>query len=128
MKIGIVKRILKEDLAKTGEVPSWVDALIQPLNDAITRFAQALTNNLTLSDNMLGRQYTIELSHGVETVVNPQSRIRPLGILVLDAVGSQIDSYGMDRKQDGTLGITVRFVGGSSGTKATVTFFVLLGA
>jgi len=54
-----IKRIIKEQLPV--EVQKWVDALLIPLNTAISQITEALSNQLTISDNMLGAVKTFTL-------------------------------------------------------------------
>lgn len=45
-----------------SSVQQWVDQLLIPVNDAISQFTYALTNQLTITDNMLGTVKTFTLS------------------------------------------------------------------
>jgi len=47
-----VKRILKEQLP--SDVQKWADQFLIPLNNAISQITNALGNQLTITDNMLG--------------------------------------------------------------------------
>lgn len=76
MKISGIKRIIKEQLP--ASVQPWIDQLLYPLNNAISQFTTALTNQLTITDNMLGavKTYTLTTSqfpftfaHGLK--INP---------------------------------------------------------
>lgn len=71
-KINNIKRILKEQLP--SDVQKWIDNLLFPLNNAISQFTYALTNQLTISDNFLGsvKSFTLKnadfpftFSHGL---------------------------------------------------------------
>lgn len=138
MKIGVLKRILKEDLAKVGgDLPNWIDALLSPLNQFINVVSQALSNNLTIKDNFSGRLLSLEFTHGVEVSVDPQTKNRVYGVFVMavEAAGASsagetatlIDSWGWVQKSNGKIGITFNFVSGSSSVKRDITLFLLTG-
>lgn len=59
-RLSNIKRIIKEQLP--SDVQKWVDQLLIPINNAISQFTYALTNQLTISDNMLGAVKTFTLS------------------------------------------------------------------
>lgn len=59
-KLANIKRIIKEQLP--ADVQKWVDQLLIPINNAISQFTYALTNQLTISDNMLGSVKSFTLS------------------------------------------------------------------
>lgn len=121
MKLGVIRRILKDDLAKRGEVPAWVDALLDPLNQFIGDCSQALTNNLTFPDNYSGKLLTLTFSHGTELAVNPNTKTRVTGVIPLSvgsygsgsdgAFATLIDKWGWVQKADGTIGLTFYFFG-----------------
>ena len=71
MKLSTIRRILKEDLQKAGDIPDWVDQLLTPLNQFIDVITIGLRNGVTLSENMSGKLVTIKLDHGVESQVSP---------------------------------------------------------
>lgn len=124
MIIGTISRIIKEDLAKSGDLPKWIDSLVDPLNGFITTIGQAIKGQLNFADNFLCKVYTIELTHGKALSINPQSRLKVTGMLPLDGNGQRIDSWGFTRNQDGTLSVTVKFDGGTSTTKSNVSFVI----
>lgn len=127
MKIGSISRILKDDLAKGGAVPAWVEYLISPLNEFISVATQALRGNLTFQDNFLCKQTTLELTHGVEVEVNPQSSLKVIGMIPLNALKESVDASGFRLKSSGLVGVTFYFRGGVAATKDTVTFLLLFG-
>lgn len=45
-----------------SSVQQWIDQLLIPTNNAISQFTYALTNQLTITDNMLGAVKTFTLS------------------------------------------------------------------
>lgn len=128
MKLGVVKRILKDDLAKSGDVPAWVDVLLQPLNEFIEKVGLALQNRLTFADNFLSKKVTQTFTSGTELVINPQLtgniNLKVSGVLLLDASGATVDKFKWARKQNGNIGVTVTF---SDVTSAACTIYVLLG-
>lgn len=58
-KLTNIKRILKEQMP--SDVQRWIDNLLFPLNNAISQFTNALSNQLTISDNFLGSVKTFTL-------------------------------------------------------------------
>lgn len=50
---------MKEQLPK--EVIIWIDQILLPLNEAISQFTNALSSQLTITDNMLGTVKTFSL-------------------------------------------------------------------
>lgn len=58
-QLSNIKRIIKEQLP--SDVQKWIDALLIPLNNAISQFTYALTSQLTISDNFLGSVKTFTL-------------------------------------------------------------------
>jgi hypothetical protein len=124
--LGVVRRILKEDLSKAGEVPGWLDSLLTPLNQFIETATQALTGRLTFKDNFFCRTFSVKLTHDTDLFVNPQTTARVIGVLPIYAEGQTIDGFKMTRKNDGTIGVRLKYVSGTSTTQATCTFILLL--
>jgi hypothetical protein len=124
MKLSLIRRILKEDLARQGEVPAWVDSLLNPLNDFINQVAIAFENNLTIKDNVLSKTLSLTFTSGTELEVNPQSSFKVFGILVPDASGKVVSGYGItSRKTNGNIGITINFASGGSSTCSVVLLY-----
>lgn len=118
MIFSAVRRILKEDLSRSGEVPKWVDALLLPLNEVIEQVARAMQNRLTYKDNFQGVEKRVELTSGVETDVSTGSQLRIKGLRIVEAEGKIVTGWGFNRKSGNTIGITVNF---SVAGKATCT-------
>jgi hypothetical protein len=123
VKITSLRRINKEDIAKAGEVPSWLDALISPLNDFLDQVTSALRNRLTFEDNFQCAVKTIKVYSGVESEVSTGSRLSVRGVQVLDGGEEIISSFGFRRLTNGNLGITVNFL---TAADAEVTFLISL--
>lgn len=120
MKTGVIKRIDKGDLSKAGDLPSWIDALLQPLNDAIEKFGTALSGKLTVRDNFLGNIVSQKLTSGVEKEINPYPsgvKGKVIGVLPYDTNGSEWTSFNWTRKTNGNIGVKIGLV---SATDATV--------
>lgn len=128
MKLGLLKRIPKEQLSKAGELPGWIDALLDPLNEFIEKVGLSLQGRLTLEDNFLGKMVTQEFTSGTELEINPrnsnQANLAVQGILILQSEDLLVTSWGWQRKTNGNIGVTVNF---ATGTIADVKLFILLG-
>lgn len=113
MKLNTVQRIQKEDLAASGELPGWIDALLTPLNNFITQLFILTQNNVTLSDNVGCNVLTLNFKSGVPAAVTVQSSLRVTGIVPMDASGNIITGYGFTRNTNGTLGVVIKFTDAS---------------
>jgi hypothetical protein len=118
MKLGVVKRIAKEDLAKLGKVDPWVDALLTPLNDFIEKVGLALQNRLTVADNSLGKVITLKFTHDTELEVNPypgtRGSLSVSGVIPVSTGEVFIDAFKWVKKQNGNIGVTFKFTGATS--------------
>lgn len=124
MKIGVVKRISKEDL-KSKDLPAWIDQLLYPMNDFITKVVVALQGKLTFQDNFSASVLDKKFESGTELEINPQSgNIRVSGVLPLYAGGKTVTGFQWDYKSNGNIGVTFTFSGGGS---ANCKILVLLG-
>lgn len=124
MKLGILKTIQREELSKFGELPGWLDPFLQTLNQFIGGAGNALKQGLSFEDNFLCKVKQLTFTHGVEQKINPDSRLRVVGVLPTMASGLIIDKFGWSQKSDGTIGVTFYF---NSGTSAVCTVIILLG-
>lgn len=124
MKLGILKTIQREDLSRYGELPDWINAFLQALNQFMTSVGGALKGNLTFQDNFLCKVRTLTFSHGVEQKINPESKLKVTGVFPVYASGNVVDKFGWAYKTDGTIGVTFYF---NSSTDAECTVIILLG-
>lgn len=122
MILGTIRRILKEDLARSGEVPGWADSLLSPLNQFIDTVTLSLRNNLTFRDNFACRIITNKFQHGVEREINPQTRSKIIGMIPLSSGNEVLDGYRFRVKDNGNIGITLRFVATGADAECTVVF------
>ena len=127
MKLGLLKRIPKEQLAKSGEVPPWLDGLLDPLNEFIEKVGLALQSRLTFGDNFLCKVVTQKFTSAVAGEVNPrasgQENLRVAGVLALDVSGEEITKLKWARKTNGNIDVTLTF---TSGGEATCRILILL--
>jgi hypothetical protein len=131
MKLGTIKRISRDDLAKSGgDLPKWIDAFLDPLNQAIEKFTIALSNGLTFTDNLLAKKVRLTFTHGVEQVINPfplgSRNLTVVGVLPLSYGNEAIDKFKWVTRTDGSIGVTFQFDGGTSATQALCTIIILL--
>lgn len=125
MKIGLIKRITKQDL-RASDLPKWVDNLLTPLNQFITTTVTALTSRLTFEDNFSAKVLSFKVVHNEELEINPQrGNLRVIGVLPSSAGGAIITGFGWSQKADGKIGITFLF---SDSGEHTCKLIILLGA
>lgn len=109
MKLGNIKRISREEIP---DAPDWLDGLLTPLNQSIEQLTQAVSGQLSYSDNIFCSVQTNTFTHGVELVTkNPlPPGVKPFGIhpFVTDNVVG-IDGYRLVYKASGEAGITIFF-------------------
>lgn len=123
MKLGVVRRINKEDLARSGELPGWVDPLILTLNQFMDSMVTAMAGRVSFSDNIQCKIISTEFTSGTEAVINPQSALKPLGIIPMYAEGKAIDSFKFVYKDNGQVGITLTFTGGGDANATLAIIF-----
>ena len=129
MKVGVIKRILKEDLTKGGDVPAWMDLLLQPLNEFIEKVGLALQNRLTFSENFLSKIVTQVFVSGTTYQINPnllssQATLKVVGVILVDPGGGTVDKWNWGRNSNGKLNVTITY---SDVASATATIYILLG-
>jgi hypothetical protein len=132
MKLGTIKRISKDDLARSGDdLPKWIDALLDPLNQAIEKFTLALSGGLTFDDNFSSKRVSLTFTHATEQLVNPfpqgSRKLRVIGVLPVSCGNESIDAFKWVVKTDGSIGVTFQFDGGTSATQAVCSIIILLG-
>jgi hypothetical protein len=125
MKLGTIKRISKEDMSKQGDVPKWMDPMLDTLNEFIEKVSQALLGNLTFEDNFLCKVVEQEFTHATEVIVSPRidgrSGLRAVGVLPTYPGGEELDSFSWVTKENGNLGVTFWF-----GTSTTAKCRILI--
>lgn len=123
MNLGVVRRILREDLSKSGPLPTWIDALLSPLNDFIDKVTTLSRNNTTLQENVSGKIFTTTFTDGVELKVATGSSLKVVGVIPL-AFGSQtLTSFAWSRNQDQTINVTFGFATASASDSCTIYIF-----
>jgi hypothetical protein len=115
MKLGVLTRIDASDIKKAEDSPGWLNLLIDPLNQIIENIVKAMSNNLTFVDNFSCVQVSVKIQNAVEFVVTPQTPRKVLTVLLLEANGYQVSSFGWTRKADGKIGLTASFIGSPTG-------------
>lgn len=129
MKLGVLRRILKDDLAKSGDLPKWIDDLLQPLNDFIEKVGLALQGRLTFSENFLCKTVTQSFTSGVDYSISTAltagaASFKVTGVMLMDGGGATVDKFRWYRKANGSIGVTITF---SDVPSATCTVVILLG-
>jgi hypothetical protein len=124
MKLGLIRRISKEDLGK--EPPGWVDGLLSALNPFIDQVVVALQGRLNFEDNFASRVASYDLTHDTELEINPQVPGRVTGAFPVFVDGAVLTGWAWSHKQGGNIGLKVRFDSGGS-TKKAVKWVILWG-
>ena len=110
MKLGIIKTIIREDLARIEKLPAWVDSFLQTLNQFISNVGTAINGNLDFRNNFLCKVKTMSLTHGVEQEVNPENpKLRVIGVACFNANGKIVDKFGWRFLNNGNIGVTIYF-------------------
>lgn len=127
MKLGTIKRISKEDMSKKGQVPEWMDPLLETLNDFIEKITQALNGNLSFDDNILSKTIEQEFTHAAELIISPdvagRSGVRPYGVFPIASGGEVVDAFSWRLLDTGKIGVTINF---STATDAKCKLIILL--
>lgn len=110
MKLGIIKTVIREELAKFEKLPLWMDPFLQTLNQFISNVGTALNGNLDFKYNFRCTIKSINLTHGVEQEVNPENtKLRVIGVACFNANGKIIDKFGWRFLSNGNIGVTIYF-------------------
>lgn len=127
MKLGLISRISKEDMARYGDVPKWMDPLLDTLNNFIEKVGTALNANLSFPDNVLCKEYKQDFTSGTAYTINPHLDGRPqanaYGVLVLDTNGAEVDKFLWSKLATGNIQVTITF---SAATTNKCTLLILL--
>ncbi len=131
MKVQL-KRVLKENLARSKEaIPDWVDEVLKVYNSNFEQVGLALSNRLTFAENFNCTEVVREITHAVETEINPLAgkagNLRVIGVVLVSSEGLVVDGFGWASKSNGNILVTVSFDGGTSATVADCRFEILLG-
>ncbi len=126
MKLGLIKRISKEDMAMHGQIPKWVDPMLETLNTFIDKVATALNGNLSFADNFLCKEFSQDFTSGTAYEINPQidgrSQTRAYAVLPLDTNGAEIDKFLWEKLDTGKIRVTFTF---SAATTNKCTILIL---
>lgn len=113
MRLGTIKRISKEDMSRKGEVPAWMDPMLETLNEFIEKITQAVNGNLTFADNFLAKEYYEEFTDATTQVVNPRidgrSQLTVTGVIPIDTNGVEVNGFKWARLDSGNIEVTFSF-------------------
>lgn len=123
MLIRLVRRIAKEDLAQKGELPAWIDSLLNPINNFLDNTISALRNGITFRDNVLCQVASQKFRHDVESEIQVNGPYKIQGMIPVMAEADFITGFKLTRKTNGNAGVTLKL---SSGDEANCTVIVLL--
>lgn len=123
MNLGVVRRILRDDLSRFGALPAWVDALLSPMNDFIDKTTTLSRNNVTLQDNIAGKLFTTTFTDAVPLKVATGSSLKVIGVIPLAFGAQTLTSFQWSRNQDGTVNVTFGFATASASDTCTIYIF-----
>lgn len=136
MKIPVIRKVLKDDLARAGgEIPAWLDGFLYTLNQFIETVGSALQGRLTFADNVASKAVTLTFTHGVSQDVAVDQSQKVTGVLPVlvtqstdtaTATANIISGIRVTLKGNGVISIMVNFAGGA-GVKASVSLLILYG-
>lgn len=122
MRIGVFKRLSREDLAGALDVPDWIDQLLGAINQQLEPMSIALNNKLSFADNFFSYVTTQTFTHGAKLAVNPQNTTaKVIGMVPLYAADANylVNSYGFEVLQNGSVNVTLYFAKRTDGSLAT---------
>lgn len=127
MKLDSVKRISKEDMSQKGDVPGWVDPMLDTLNDFIEKTTKLLNGNQSFKDNFLCKEHTQDFASGTAYTVNPaldgRGKFKVYGVVPLDTNGATITGFLWQKLDNGNVSVTFTF---SAATTNKCTILLLL--
>ncbi len=114
MKLGTLRKVLKEDLAKAGDpMPKWMDPFLGPINEFIEKIGQALQNRLTFADNFYAKEIVLAFDSGKALEVNAKAAFsgnaRVYGVLLVSSSGQIVSNYVWSQKDNGNISVTITF-------------------
>lgn len=128
MKLEVIRRIDKADIARSGESPKWINSLLDPLNSFLENVVTALRNRLTFEDNFLCTVGTYSLTSGTDFEINPiasgNARLRVTGVIPLATSAGQVNTFGWSQMASGNISISATLV---NATEADIKLLILLG-
>jgi hypothetical protein len=119
VKIDVIKKVDRADLAARGEIPPWVDPLIDAINQFIDPVGRALAQRLDFENNFLCRKIEAEFTTDVESIFNPTVKApivnpKAIGMIPIHTGGVTLTGQKFTQKDDGTIGITLTFTGATT--------------
>ena len=119
MKISSIKKIITED--HKPEVRETVQRLAQVMNPFLDQTVQAISGNLTLSDNLKSKTYSIALPAGTSTyTVAWKINEKPSAVLIAQLTKSDLSpvsaAFALSWKYENE-SIKLTFLGLDAGTK-----------
>lgn len=127
MKLGLIRRISKEDMARYGDIPKWMDPMLETLNTFIEKMTTALNGNLSFADNFLCKQVSQDFTSATAYTINPQidgrSQLQAYGVIPIDTNGATIDKFLWEKLENGNISVTFTF---SAATTNKCTILILL--
>ncbi len=129
MKLNVTKKIGVEEFP--SDVRSWMGKLVNPLNKFFEQAYLALTNGLTIGDNLKGQKFNLDIAANqpypikVKWNLNERPTALLLGYIAEDPSGGVIPAHSMQWSIDSG-SISVTFSGLDSNTKYKATIIGLV--
>jgi hypothetical protein len=80
MKLPLLRKLVVEDF---GDQKSWIEKLLNPINDFVQTISTGLNKNLTFADNLNSGIREVLFLGGVEIVLKNPLPFIPAGILAI---------------------------------------------
>ena len=115
MKIGVISKVRKEDLAKGGEkLPAWLNSFLSPVNQFIDQVGLALKGRLTIEENIAAKYIDQKMTSGILLTLSTNDRRVVKGVWPVYAEGKQITGWQFDYRDTGRIDFTITFNGGGT--------------
>ena len=78
MNVDPYKRVTRQDL---GNVPEWVDKILDPVQRQLEILSQVMQHNITIADNLASEVRVINVTNGVESEIKLSRLERPPSVV-----------------------------------------------
>jgi hypothetical protein len=110
VKIGTIKRIIREELQGKGDLPGWIDPFLITLNQFISVIGEAIQGKLTFEDNFQCRKVVLKFTSGTAQKLPSTGSLRIIGAIPTYFGGNTLDKWKLSQNSDGSTSITLTTV------------------